>query len=301
MDTSTTVIERHLAMVDGIEVEYLVAGTGTDVLLLHGVGESADGWRGLMARLAPSYRVYALTLPGFGGLRRAVAGSGVEGKSAARDAVEDPSPEGFARFCHAFVTAKGLERPVLGGHSLGGLVALRAALDQPDRVRALVLIAAAGLGREVTPVLRAATVPLFGDVAAGMARSGPGAALRAVSKAPMVFGRPWRVRPEWLADQYRRARDGRFMETTLRSLRTQVGVWGQRRVVLDELSALSLPTLVLWGGSDRVVPVAHGRAAVARMPAGRLRVLDGSGHLPHVEDPERVVAEIFRFLDDDLS
>jgi pimeloyl-ACP methyl ester carboxylesterase len=139
---------------------------------------------------------------------------------------------------------------------------------------------------------------VFGDVAAGVARSRPGAALRATSKAPLVFGRPWRVPQAWLADQYRRARDGRFMETTLRSLRTQVGVWGQRRVLLGELPRLSLPALVLWGSSDRVIPVAHGRAAVDRMPAGRLRVLDGLGHLPQVEDPDRVAAELRRFLDD---
>jgi pimeloyl-ACP methyl ester carboxylesterase len=286
MATKTTAVARHLARVEGIEVEYLVAGQGSDVVLLHGLGDSADDWRGLMARLATSYRVYAPTLPGFGGPSRGM-GRG--------DAV-DPSVESYAGFCHAFITAKELERPVLGGASLGGLIALRAALDRPERPRALVLIAAAGLGWGITPALQAAALPVFGDIAAGVARFRLGALLRAMGKVPMVFGRPWRVPQAWLADQYHRAQDGRFMETNLRALRMQVGVFGQRRIVLDELPALSIPALVLWGTNDRVIPIGQAYAAVARMPAGRLRLLDGLGHVPHVEDPDRVAAEFRGFL-----
>jgi pimeloyl-ACP methyl ester carboxylesterase len=291
MDANTTVIERHLALVEGIEVEYLVAGDGPEVVLLHGLGDSAEDWREVMARLAPSYRLYAPTLPGFGG----DLGADGDGRRAGGF---DPSPDGYARFVHAFVAAKDLRRPVLAGHSIGGLVALRAALNQPDGLRGLVLAAAAGLGRAVNPLLQAYALPGFGDVAASVARTAPGAALRAVSKVPMVFGRPWRVRHAWLLDQFRRAQDGRFMETTMRALRGQVGIRGQRRVVLDELPELSLPTLVLWGDSDRVVPLAQGYAAVARLPAGRLEVLGGAGHLAHVEDPDRAAAAMRRFLDE---
>jgi pimeloyl-ACP methyl ester carboxylesterase len=286
MATKATVIARHLVTVDGTQVEYLVAGRGPDVVLLHGLGDSADDWRGVMARLATSYRVYAPTLPGFGGPRRGVGHHGTV----------EPSVEGYAGFCHAFVTAKELQRPVLGGASLGGLIALRAALDRPERTRALVLIASAGLGRGVTPALQAAALPVLGDIAAGVARSRPGALLRAMGKVPMVFGRPWRVPQAWLTDQYRRAQDKLFMDTNLRALRMQVGVLGQRRIVLDELSALSVPALVLWGTNDRVIPIGQAYAAVARMPAGRLRLLDGLGHIPHVEDPDRVTAELRGFL-----
>ena len=112
----------------------------------------------------------------------------------------------------------------------------------------------------------------------------------------MVFGRPWRAPQAWLEDQYRRAQDPRFMETNLRALRLQIGLRGQRRIVRDELPELSVPTLVLWGTSDRVIPIGHAYAAVARMPAGRLRLLNGLGHVPHVEDPDRVAVEIRSFL-----
>lgn len=297
MQTNST-IERHLVTVGGTQVEYLVAGTGPDVVLLHGLGESGDDWRGVMTHLSPSYRVYAPTWPGLGDDRAVPSSGNAQDPGAAHGAVENPSPEALARFCNAFIEKKDLQRPVLGGQSLGGLIALRAALDRPDRVRALVLIAAAGLGRGVTPVLRATALPVVGDIGAVIARSRPGAMLRAVSKAPMVFGRPWRISQPWLADQYRRARDGRFIETTLRSLRTQVGVGGQRQVVLDELSAMTLPTLVLWGTADRVLPVAQGRAATALLPNGQLQVLDGLGHVPHVEDPGRVAAALRSFLDE---
>ena len=124
MTASTTAVERHLVSVDGTQVEYLVAGAGPDVLLLHGIGESADGWRPLMTRLAPWYRVSAVTLPGFGGLRPA----GVAARNPAREGGGDPGPDGFARFVRAFIMARELDRPVLGGHSLGGLIALRTAL-----------------------------------------------------------------------------------------------------------------------------------------------------------------------------
>ncbi len=298
MQANSTAIERHLVTVGGTQVEYLVAGQGPDVVLLHGLGESGEDWRGVMTHLSPSYRVYAPTWPGLGDDRRAVQSSGnAQDPGAAHGAVENPSAEALGRFCNAFIDEKDLQRPVLGGQSLGGLIALRAALDRPDRVRALILIAAAGLGRGVTPVLRATALPVVGDIGVVIARSRPGAMLRAVSKAPMVFGRPWRIPQPWLADQYRRARDGRFIEITLRSLRMQVGVGGQRQVVLDELSALTLPTLVLWGTADRVVPVAHGRAAAALLPAGQLQVLDGLGHVPHVEDPGRVASALRGFLD----
>lgn len=297
MDAHTTGTRRHLATVAGVQVEYLMTGDGPDVVLLHGLGESADDWWGLMTHLASSYRLLALTLPGYGSDRRDPSdGDGLRQGDHAHDVVEDASPEGFARFCNAFNTVKELQRPVLVGHSLGGLIALRAALDRPDLWRALVLVGSAGLGRHVTPALQAAALPLVGDVAATVARSRPGALLRAAGKAPLVFGRPWRVPPGWLVDQYRRAQDGRFMETTLRALRAQIGISGQRRVVLDELPMLSLPTLLIWGTADHVVPVAHGRAAAARLPDGRLETLSRLGHVPHVEDPARVATVVRDFL-----
>ena len=294
-DAPTSGLRRHLVTVSGTQVEYLRAGDGPEVVLLHGLGESADDWRGLMTRLAPSYRLFAPTLPGYGDDRRGMRdGDGANGH--APDVVEDASPEAFARFCNTFNTAKELRRPVLVGHSLGGLIALRAVLDRPDLWRALVLVAPAGLGRRVSPALQAAALPLVGDVAATVARSRAGAALRAAGKGPLVFGRPWRVPPAWLLDQYRRAQDGRFMETTLRALRAQVGISGQRRVMRDELPALTLPTLLVWGTADRVVPVAHGRAAAAMLPAGRLETLPRLGHVPQVEDPGRVAAVVRDFL-----
>jgi pimeloyl-ACP methyl ester carboxylesterase len=296
-----TAIERHLVTVGGTQVEYLVAGEGPEVVLLHGLGDSADDWRDVMTHLSRSYRVYAPTLPGFGGDRRAVGHPGDEGADgqspgSLHHAVEDPSPESFARFCNAFVDAKQIRHPILGGHSLGGLIALLATLDRPDRVRGLVLIASAGLGREITPVLQVAGLPIIGDISAQASRLWPGAALRAMSRASLLFGRPWRTPRSWLDDQYRRAQDGRFMEATLRALRLQVHAGGQRHVILNRLSAVSQPTLVVWGTADRVVPVSHARSAIARLPDGHLEIINGLGHVPHVEDPRLVASVISRFL-----
>lgn len=273
--------ERHLVTVGDRQVEYRAAGQGPDVVLLHGLGGSADDWGPLMLRLASSYRVYAPTLPGYGG-------------DGGRP--EDPSPGGNTRFCLAFLDALDLRRVVLGGHSFGGMTAALSALAEPERIRALIMVAAGGLGRFVSPLLQITALPVVGEISARVARSRPGAALRTVSRTPLLFGRPWRAPGWWFKNQYRRAQDGRFMETTLRSLRTQIQPGGQRRVVLPDLSDLMQPALVVWGSADRVVPVAHGRLAADRLPNGRLAVIPGSGHQPQIEDPDRTVAVVRDFL-----
>jgi pimeloyl-ACP methyl ester carboxylesterase len=273
---------ERVVVVDGRPVRYLAAGSGPAVLLLHGLGESPADWVAVLARLARSRAVYAPALPGFQGHHGAA----------------DVSANGHASFVGRFLDAVGLQQAVLVGHSLGGLAALLFALAAPERVTALGLVGGGGLGREVSPALSTLSQPLLGDLGITWSRTPVGATQRAWGKALLLFGRPWRVPAGWLAEQYRLARQPRFLDATLAALRDQVDGAGQRRVLVDRLGGLNMPVLVLWGDRDRVVPVAQARRAAARLPDATLAVLPGCGHLPQVQDPAAFSRELLAFLEE---
>ncbi len=270
--------------VDGLPTRYLTAGdVGPPLLLLHGVGDDALDWRWVMPSLARSHRVYAPDLPGSGG------------SAGPEDA--DYSPVFFERSVSSFMDALGVERAAVVGNSLGGLVALRLALSEPERVTALGLAAGAGLGRRVSPALRSLSLPGYGGLSAAWGKTRPGAAQRALGRAGLVFARPRRAPREWLKEQYRLARLPGFLEAQLATVRAQVGLRGQREVLLERLPELrGTPTLVLWGARDRVLPPSQAHEAISRIPRGLLEVLPDCGHLPQVEQPERFASTLERFL-----
>jgi pimeloyl-ACP methyl ester carboxylesterase len=270
--------------VDGLPTRYLTAGeSGPPLVLLHGVGGNAFDWRWVMPALARSNRVYAPDLPGSGWSYKP------------EDA--DYSPGFFERFVDEFMDALGIERAAVVGNSLGGLVALRLALSEPERVTALGLIAGAGLGRRVSPALRSLSLPGYGGLSAAWGKTRPGAAQRALGRAGLVFARPRRAPREWLKEQYRLARLPGFLRAQLATVRTQVGLRGQREVLLDRLPDLQrTPTLVLWGERDRVLPASQAHEAISRIPNGFLEVFPDCGHLPQVEHTERFAPILERFL-----
>ncbi len=252
-------------------------------MLLHGDGESAASWQRVLPDLGRTHRVLAPDLPG-------------------RNPKPEPAarytPEFFAGFLGAFLDALGIDRAPLVGNSLGGLAVLHLALRAPDRAEAVVLVSSSGLGREVTPAQRLLTVPGYGDVQIAWAGTPLGRTQRVVARAALMFARPDRVPSGWVRDQYRLASLPRFLAVTLASLRELIDLGGQRegQIVLDRLPTLRMPVLVVWGAQDRVVPVAHARAAVERLPHGQLAVIPDCGHQPHVECPRDFVTALDGFL-----
>jgi pimeloyl-ACP methyl ester carboxylesterase len=280
-------IEQREVTLDGGRVRYLVAGFGRPLLLLHGVGESSASWRGVLPRLADRYTVYAPDLPGYGASDPLAPGT--EG---------GPTPERFAAVMAAFLdtlTAADAGPAVVVGHSLGGGIALELALGHPELVGRLVLEDAAGLGHYVHPALRALTLPGYGDLGARMGRTGLGAAHRAWARIPLMFARPHRAPSDWVAEQRRLGTLPHHLPTSLAALRAQVGPFGQRRVLLDALPQLQIPTLLIWGAQDMVVPVSQARTAVARLRHGQLAVVPGCGHLPHLERPGHFLDALHAF------
>ena len=211
----------------------------------------------------------------------------------------DYSPVFFERFVAAFLDVLGIARAAVVGNSLGGLAALRLALSEPERVAALGLVAGASLGRRVSPALRSLSLPGYGRLATAWGRTRPGAAQRALGRAGLVFARPRRVPRKWLEEQYRLARLPGFLQAQLATVRGQVGLRGQREVLVDRLPDLRIPTLVLWGARDRVLPISQAHGAIDGLENGFLEILPDCGHLPQVEQPERFASAPDGFLRDE--
>ena len=275
-------MQEHNVYVEGRPVRYLAAGEGPPLVLLHGVGDNAFDWTWVMPTLARTYSVYAPDLPGSGG--------------SAKPEGDDYSPAYFGRFLNAFLDALEIERAVVVGNSLGGLVGLRLALADPERVTALGLLASAGLGRKVSPALRSLALPGYGGLAVAWGKRPPGAAQRALGRAALLFGRPGQIPVKWLKTQYGLARQPGFLEAQLATVRAQIGLRGQRQIVLSQLPSLRLPTLVVWGERDRVLPLAQAREAISRIPDGSLALIPDCGHLPQVERPDRLAEILQGFL-----
>ena len=265
-----------------LAAHYVVAGEGPSILFLHGLGDSAYTWQWVMRSLSHRYRVYAVSFPGFG-------------DSAKPDA--SYTPDFFVDFTLAFMDALNIERPMLVGNSLGGLIAVLMVLRQPDRARALTLISSAGLGREISLALRMLTLPGFGRLLAAWYQTPIGAYQWALFTTWLLFAQPHEAPRAWTSGLRQMAHMPGYLEATVASVRSGSTILGQRNrwIVLDQLNQLALPTLVLWGERDRVVPLHHGRAAASRLPAGRLEVFRNCGHLPHIEAAKSFVYAVDDF------
>lgn len=274
-------------MVDGIETQYL-DGRDLDredapvLLLIHGHEQSAHSWRWAIPALARTHRVVAVSLPGHG--------------------ETDPAPGGYAPghdlapFVARFLDAIGVGSVHVAGNSIGGAVALRLALADPERLRTLTLVDSAGLGRGVHPLLAMDTLPGVGELAIMISRMPGGHLGRSGMSAAMLFAQPWRVPTEFFAEQRAVGRRPGQLEASTAMARALFDTTGQREVLLDELPSLRMPVLVIWGANDYVLPVQHAHAAVHRLPNARLSVFPDCGHLPHVEHPGRFATVLGNFL-----
>jgi len=277
-----SVHDRRVA-VDGMNTQYLEAGTGPPLLLLHGHEQSATSWRWVIPALARTHRVLALSLPGHGDTAPAVDGYA-------------PGAD-LAPFVADFLDTLGIGPPIdVVGHSVGGAVALRLALADPARIRTLTLVDSAGLGLDVHPLLALDTLPIIGELAILLSRLPGGDLGRTTMSAAMLFAQPWRVPAEFFTEHHALGRRPGQLEASTAMARALFGPNGQRQVLLDQLPSLTTPTLVVWGGCDYLLPAYHAQVAVNLLPNGRLSVFPDCGHLPHVERPDRFSAVLSDWL-----
>ncbi len=205
-------LEKRTIDVGGRATQYLAAGEGPPLVLVHGVGVSNLDWRWVMPGLSLKHRVYAPNLPGVGGT--------------AGPASADHSPSCYAWFLSAFLDALGIERAAVVGTSVHGHSVLRLALSEPERVSSVGVVGSTGFGRAVNPITLPSVLPGYGELAISWAKTPLGAVQRAWGRVPLFFAKPWRVPPEWVAEQVRLAQLPGFLEVQLATIRAQFGPLG---------------------------------------------------------------------------
>jgi pimeloyl-ACP methyl ester carboxylesterase len=245
------------------------------LVLVHGTSSSLHTWEGWVKALAPQHRVITFDLPGFG----------LTGPSAEADYRGDT----YARFVLALMDQLRVQRFAIGGNSLGGEVAWRTAWLAPQRVTRLILVDAAG------PPFKSDAVPIGFLLARTpvINRLGEFMLPRALVVASLhnVYGDPSKVDAALVDRHYELAlREGNRRALAQRMQQVQRGEHAER------IGELKLPTLILWGGRDRLIPPSVARQFHGLIPGSQLVVFDDLGHVPHEEDPARTVAAVQRFL-----
>lgn len=245
------------------------------IVLLHGTSASLHTWEGWVTVLKSGRRVIRMDLPGFG-----LTGPGRE---------NDYSIEAYTRFVLGFLDALGVQRFVLAGNSLGGEIAWQVAAAAPQRVERLVLVDAAGYAFTAMSMplgFRMARMPVLSWL---MQRTLPRAVIE--SSVRNVYGDPSRV-TEALVDRYYELtlREGNRAALGRRFAQTRPGAGA------DRIKTLQLPTLVLWGARDRLIPPEHARWFERDIAGSRVVMYENLGHVPHEEDPAATVADVRKFL-----
>ena len=266
----------------GHRISYRTAGDGPALLLLHGITSSAATWKDVIPSLAEHHTVIAPDLLGHGQSAKPLG---------------DYSLGAYASGIRDLLALLDVESATVVGHSLGGGVAMQFAYLFPERANRLVLVSSGGLGREVNILLRAAALPGSELVLPYLvakpiqnAGNGLGGLLARIGIRPSTDVREmWRGFSSLAGPEARRA----FIHT----LRTIVDVGGQRVSATDRLYlAQHMPTLIVWGAKDPVIPATHGVTASAAMPGSRFELFERSGHFPHRDEPKRFTNVLLDFL-----
>ncbi|MBI2847463.1 MAG: alpha/beta fold hydrolase [Chloroflexi bacterium] len=268
--------ERYINIL-GLKTRFLVGGKGKPVVLIHGLGTSSLSWRENLTSIGKEYRFYALDLPGHGD----------------SEALNGQYTLSFvARFLLDFFDSQGLGKVALAGSSMGGLLALNFALSFPERVEKLVLVDSAGLGRELAFFLRFLSIPMVGEIFDTRSKRQLRALLRRI-----LYDHRF-ITEELVNELYVSRNSPAKKKAMLRTLRAGVNLWGQRReiILVHRLPELRVPTLIVWGANDCLIPVSHGMEARRLIRDSKLVVFDQCGHWPQMEKAEKFNKTVYNFL-----
>ncbi len=259
-------------------VACIKAGSGPTLILLHGLGTSSETWVPTIRALADRFTVYAPDLAGHGNSSGAPLRGSVE-----------PLVNALDDFC----AVEGIETAAIVGHSLGGLVAVRFALNHPDRVSHLVLVDAGGIGEEMSWLLRLAAIPLLGKLVFGPSR------LWLKHYNDRLFVPPGNVDTNLLRSIHR----SRTLHVTAGFMRRAVGLSAdllgpvESAYLLPRLGEVAAPVLVLWGEQDRLFPVEQLESVRETCPLVEIRTFPDVGHWPYAEVPDGFNAALIEFLE----
>jgi pimeloyl-ACP methyl ester carboxylesterase len=273
-------------IIHGHKVRYRTASSDPSnpvLVLVHGIAGSSQTWNEIIAPLARTHTVIAPDLLGHG---------------------ESAKPRGdyslgaYASGIRDLLAVLGHDRASIVGHSLGGGIAMVFAYQYPERTERLVLVDSGGLGREVSLFLRAASLPgsellLPLIFAPPLLRAG-GAIAGFLGKLGLRRGPD----AEEVARGIASFEDAHARAAFVHTCRAVIDPSGQRVSARDRLYlSEGMPTLIVWGTEDRIIPAHHGHAAHELMPGSRLELFGGAGHFPHRDDPVRFVEVMREFLE----
>ena len=278
----TSSFEPQRVAIHGHQIAYRVGGSGPVLILVHGMAGSSATWRFVLPALAERYTVIAPDLVGHGGSAKPRG---------------DYSLGGFANNLRDLMVALGHDRATVVGQSLGGGIAMQFAYQFPERCERLALVSSGGLGQEVNLLLRALTLPGAEYVLPFVCTN------RVHDLGTSVAGwlrnlglRPSRHLVEvW--ESYGSLADAEARVAFLHTLRSVIDQAGQRVSATDRLYlAAGVPTLIVWGSNDRIIPVEQAHSAHDAIPGSRLEIFEGAGHFPQCEEPERFVEVLVDFV-----
>jgi pimeloyl-ACP methyl ester carboxylesterase len=274
----------HEVRLHGHRVSYRTAGSGPVVLLIHGIAGTSEQWADVAPILAEGYTVVAPDLLGHGQSAKPIG---------------DYSLGAYAVSLRDLLIALGHRRATVVGHSLGGGIAMQFAYEYPVFCERMVVVSSGGLGREVHPLLRAATLPgaeLVLPLIASQRVLGVGGALGQVLARVGLRAGPDIAE---MARGYSSLADAEARAAFLHTVRAVIDYNGQRVSAADRLYLSSmLPSLIVWGRRDPLIPAVHGEDAHRLMPGSRLEIFESAGHFPQLDDPMRFAAVLREFLEE---
>jgi pimeloyl-ACP methyl ester carboxylesterase len=270
--------DRYIEL-DSVKIRYWSAGEGESLILLHGGNSCIEIWSLNINELAKNYRVYAFDM----------VGQGLSDKP-----IADYSLDYQVGFLQRFMDVFEINRATLIGNSMGGSIALKFALQFPQRVNKLVLISSFGLGREIDFFKRLlATFPFFVNLSRP-SRLGAKAMLSSCVYNHQSFP------AEWVEMSYQYFKLPNKKRTIQSMVNTNFNFWGLKNEVFQpivtQLKNISAPTLIFWGKQDKVIPVKHSNIAAKQIPNSRLHVFDRCGHWAQVEYPAEFNQMTLEFL-----
>ena len=272
----------HETTLHGHTFSYRIAGNGPALVLLHGVTCSSETWEEIIPALAKHFTVIAPDLLGHGQSAKPLT---------------EYSSGAYACQVRDLLLELGHTRVTLVGHSLGGGVALQMAYQHPECCERLVLVDSGGLGREVSWVLRLMTLPgtefLMPVLFPSVVRERGNDISRTLHKRGIRMGH---IAEMWSA--YASLTESANRQAFVRTIRAVIGPGGQTVSAMDRLYlAAQMPTLIVWGDHDTIIPLSHAYAAHEAIPGSRLEIIEGSGHFPHVEAPDRFLDVLVDFIE----
>lgn len=266
----------------GHDRAFVKVGSGPALLLVHGIGSRHETWEPVIRTLAKTHTVIAPDLLG-------------HGQSAKPRA--DYSIGGYANGLRDLLTVLGIERVTVVGHSLGGGIAMQFAYQFPQRTERIILVGTGGLGPEVNPIIPLCTLP-GATAAVGVLASRPllpigSRLLRVLHRSRLPFTADF----DQLEIVYRDLQSKKSREAFRHVLRAIIDLRGQIVTMRDRAYLTRfIPTMIVWGADDTVIPVAHAAVAAAELDHARVTVFTDAGHFPHADQPELFIAELEAFI-----